>query len=283
MDAVSSPDRPRVVGIVNLSRDSFSDGGEFSDVSRAVERVEELLDAGAHWVELGAASSHPDAAEIPAADELAHLVAVLDQLEHRRDRIGVDTWKPAVQRHCLERNVAFINDIAGFDDANLYPELARSECALVIMHSIQRGKATRAPDSGESMPVAISRFLEARADALIAAGVRRDRIIVDPGMGFFLADTPEPSFEVLAAIDELRGALELPVLVSVSRKSFLGAVTGRGVTERGAATLAAELYAVGAGVDYIRTHDVAALKDGLVVLRLLAAANLRRGRSGADV
>jgi dihydropteroate synthase type 2 len=187
-----------------------------------------------------------------------------------------------VQRHCLERNVAFINDIAGFDDASLYPELARSECRLVIMHSIQRGKATRAADSSGSMPTAIARFLDARADALVAAGVKRERIIVDPGMGFFLADTPEPSFEMLAAIDQLRSALELPILVSVSRKSFLGAVTGRAVTERGAATLAAELYAAGAGVDYIRTHDVAALTDGLVVLRSLAAADLRRD-GGTDI
>jgi dihydropteroate synthase type 2 len=271
--------KPHIVAILNLSEDSFSDGGRYRDPVSAADGVQEMLAAGAHWIELGAASSHPDAAAVSASDEIAALEPVLDKAGESIDRVGVDTWKPEVQRFCLERGVAFINDIAGFRDESLHEELAAARCALVVMHSIQQGKATRVASETTSIVAQIIDCLSARVDALAGAGVERERIIVDPGMGFFLGATPQPSLEVLAAISRLKEELALPVLLSVSRKSFLGAVTGRDVANRGAATLVAELYAAAKGADYIRTHDVRALVDGLAILDALGRTEREQGEN----
>lgn len=269
MDSDQHTAKPRIVGIVNISRDSFSDGGDYSDPDRAAQHARELVAAGADWIELGAASSHPDAADIGAADEIVALRAALERLTDLRDRIGIDTWKPEVQRFGLAENLRFINDISGFEDESIYNDLAQAPCSLVVMHSVQRGKATRAAAGAASMVDRACTYLTQRARALADAGIDRGRLVVDPGMGFFLGQRAESSFEVLKAIEWLRATIDLPVLVSVSRKSFLGSLTGREVADRGAATLAAELYATRRGVDYIRTHDVAALVDGLAVERRL--------------
>jgi dihydropteroate synthase type 2 len=135
------------------------------------------------------------------------------------------------------------------------------------MHSLQRaGKATREPGKTSGVLERITRFFDERCAVLRNAGIDDGRLILDPGMGFFLGDNPEPSLHTLANIKRLRERYGLAVMVSVSRKSFLGAVTGRAVEERGAATLAAELHAASQGVDYIRTHDVRALVDGLAII-----------------
>jgi dihydropteroate synthase type 2 len=175
-----------------------------------------------------------------------------------------------VQRWALARGVAYVNDIHGFREPSLYPELARSTVRLVVMHAVgTAGRAARVPTDAASIFDRIVDFFAARVAALEAAGVARDRLVLDPGMGFFLGEGPEPSLVALRRLRELRARFDLPLWVSVSRKSFLGTLTGRDVAERGAATLAAELHAAGLGADYIRTHDVRALKDALVVTRAL--------------
>ena len=139
------------------------------------------------------------------------------------------------------------------------------------MHSIQRaGPATRAAAPAGDMLDLVCGFFEGRVAALEAAGIDRARLVLDPGMGFFLGDTPAPSIDVLRRLGELKRRLALPVLVSVSRKSFLRALTGQGMEDIGPATLAAELYAADQGADYIRTHDAKALADGLAIWRALA-------------
>jgi len=140
------------------------------------------------------------------------------------------------------------------------------------MHSIQRGRATRDATTAVR-PADIEGFFAVRIAALEAAGVARERLILAPGMGFFLGSHAEPSLRALRTLPALRARFGLPVLVSVSRKSFLGALTGAPVHERGAATLAAELFAAQRGADYIRTHDVRALRDGLAVLRALESTS----------
>ncbi len=163
-----------------------------------------------------------------------------------------------------------LNDIRGFPEPALYPKLARSDCRLLVMHSVQRGPATRARTDAASVWDGIDRFFRERLAALEAAGVERGRLVLDPGMGFFLGDDPEPSLRVLRRLPVLRERFACALAVSVSRKSFLGALTGRDVAERGAATLAAELFAARQGVDWIRTHDVRALRDALAVWSALA-------------
>ena len=171
-----------------------------------------------------------------------------------------------------------MNDIQGFADPDLYPALAKARCRLIVMHCIQgEGPATRGPsqvvrtaertadETAEDILDRIDCFFSARIDSLTRAGVARDRIVLDPGMGFFLGDVPEPSIRVLQSIERFRDRWRCPILISLSRKSFLGAITERAVADRGPATLAAELHAARHGVRYIRTHDVRALRDGLRV------------------
>ncbi len=282
MDDQDRDAMPRIVGIVNLSEDSFSDGGRYGDPDRAARHARDLLADGAHWIELGAASSHPDAADIAPSQEIEALEQVLVRLEDVIERVGVDTWKPDVQRYCIDRDVAFINDISGFEETQLHSRLAQAGCNLVVMHSVQRGKATRsgAAANTQTMDERACAYLHGRVGVLSEAGIDKERLIVDPGMGFFLGPVPEDSFDVLAGTASLKRTLGLPVLISVSRKSFLGAVTGRDVDARAAATLAAELAAARSGANYLRTHDVAALSDGLRVQAALAEAQMRR-RGGA--
>ena len=262
--------RPAIVGIVNLTEDSFSDGGRFVEPAAALAHARRLLADGADVVDLGAASSHPDAKPVPPAEEIARLAPVVDALRAEGASLSIDSFAPETQAWALARDVDYLNDIAGFGEPELYPDLARSETRLIVMHSIQRrGRAVRERTDPRAVLAGIDAFFAERVAALEAAGVARERLVLDPGMGFFLGADPEPSLAVLRALPALRERFGLPLLVSVSRKSFLGAVTGRGVEERGAATLAAELFAVRSGVDYVRTHDVRALADALAVTRVL--------------
>jgi dihydropteroate synthase type 2 len=257
--------RPRIVGVVNITTDSFSDGGRYLATRDAIAHALRLWADGADLVELGAAASHPDAVRVPAELERRRLAPVLAALRTEGVAIGVDSYQPEVQRFAIDQGVHLLNDIRGFPDSSRYDMLAASNCRLLVMHSVQRGPATRVSTDAAEVWAGTCRFLTDRLDRLVAAGVARDRLIADPGLGYFLGDTPEPSLTVLARIGQLRARLAAPVLVCPSRKSFLRAVTGREVEATGPASLAAELHAAAAGVDYIRTHDVAALHDALAV------------------
>jgi len=257
----------RIIGILNMTEDSFSDGGLFLAPERAVRRARELVAAGADFIELGAASSHPEARPVLPDEEIRRLAPVCETLLGEGVRLSVDTRNPATQRFCLERDIDILNDIEGFPDPAFYPELARARCKLVVMHSIVPGeRAPRVHTPPDAVMSAIEGFFRARVTALTRAGVARERIVLDPGMGLFLGSNPEPSFRVLAHLGDFRERFETAMLVSVSRKGFLGDATGRGVAERGAATLAAEIWAALQGVAYIRTHDVASLRDALRVI-----------------
>ncbi len=194
--------------------------------------------------------------------------------------ISVDSFEPEVQLWAIGRGVAWINDIQGFPEPELYPALARATCGLVVMHAVQgRGKARRIAVPPAEIMDRLFGFFDERLAALMAAGVARDRIVLDPGMGFFLGTDPETSLEVLRRLPELRSRYALPVLVSVSRKSFVRALAGVGVADSGPATLAAEIFAAEAGADWIRTHEPGPLRQALAVSRALRADGLRR-RSG---
>lgn len=276
----------QIVGIVNITRDSFSDGGRYLDPARAVEHALALAEAGAAVVELGPASSNPDASPVPADEQIARLRPVLEALVSSRARaadptrplrISVDATPSEVLRFALAAGVDWLNDVRGFPDAKLYDELAASSAELVVVHSLSGSdRAGRELVTPAAVLDSIERFFAERLAALVRAGVREERLIVDPGMGFFLGRDPKASIAVLARIPELRARFGRPVLVSVSRKSFLRTLTGSGLDAIGAATLAAELFALRAGADWVRTHDVRALRDGLCIERALeAAADLR--------
>ena len=249
---------------MNITPDSFSDGGLYLNPDKAIAHAKCLRAKGADILDLGPASSHPDAEPVDAAEEARRLMPVLGALTKENMPLSVDSFLSATQLLALGEGVDYLNDIHGFADAKIYPDLASASCGLIIMHAIQSaGAATRQAPPAGAMFDHVCRFFDARLAALAQAGISSSRFILDPGMGFFLGNEPAPSLEMLSRLAELRARYDLPVLVSVSRKSFLRAVTGRAVETSGAATLAAELFAALQGVDYIRTHDPAALRDGL--------------------
>lgn len=265
--------RPLLVGIVNVTADSFSDGGRFLDPAAAVAHAKALAAGGADIVELGAAASNVAADPVPPIEEMRRLDPVIAALAGGGTPLAVDTCQPETQRFALARGVAYLNDIRGFPEAAVYPALAAAPYRLVVMHAIEaEGRARRVDLAPDEVWRRIAGFFAERITRLEQAGIARERLILDPGMGFFLSLRPDASLLVLARLRRLKEMFGLPVMVSVSRKSFLGAITGRTATaERGAASLAAELYAAAQGADYIRTHDPAALCDALAVTAALAA------------
>src|SRR5712691_6167251 len=264
---------PRLVGIVNITADSFSDGGRFLNPAAAIAQARLLAAEGADIVELGAAASNVAASEVAPAEEIRRLDPVIAALAGTGTTLAIDTSQPETQRFGLARGVAYLNDIRGFPDPSVYPDLAAGDCRLVVMHAVEaEGRARQVDLAADEVWRRIEGFFAERVARLERAGIARERLILDPGMGFFLSSRADVSLRVLTTLDRLKRAFGLPIMVSVSRKSFLGAITGRSApAERGAATLAAELYAAVHGADYIRTHDPAALRDALAVTEALAA------------
>lgn len=258
----------RILGILNLTRDSFSDGGRYLPIDAALEHARALLADGAAWIDLGAQSSHPDAETVSSAEEIARLTPVVDALVAQGAQLSVDTFEPAVMRHVLARGVRCINDITALSRLGAVEAVRDSDARVILMHSTSSAsRAERSVPSESDWPTRIVAFFERRIAELERAGLARERLVLDPGMGFFLSSEPGPSLAVLKHLPRLR-ALGLPLCVSTSRKSFIGSVLAREIDERGAGTLATELWCALQGVDWIRTHDVRALSDGL---RILAA------------
>jgi dihydropteroate synthase type 2 len=263
---------PQLLGIVNLTEDSFSDGGQYLAPAAALAQARALAAAGADIIDLGAAASNPSAKPVSPADEIARLGPVVDALQSEHVQVSIDSFSPETQSWALGKSVGFLNDIHGFGRPEIYPRLAASDARLIVMHALNPdGPARREDETPADIFAHVLGFFEKRIAALTGAGVARGRLILDPGMGLFLGRSRAASFEVLRRIAELKSAFGLPLLVSVSRKSFLRP-PGRTPPQAGAATLAAELFAASNGVDYIRTHDPGALSDALGVMEALAGA-----------
>ncbi|HJW39843.1 MAG TPA: dihydropteroate synthase [Rhizomicrobium sp.] len=259
----------QIFGILNITDDSFFDGGKYLERAAAIAQGRALIAQGADVLDIGAASSNPDSRGVPPDVEIARLQSVLSALDSIP--LSIDSFSLPVQRWALTQGVAYLNDIEGFANSDLYPQLAASDAKLIVMHSVQaRGAATRVHVPADEIMDRIVRFFDARLDALARAGIVRGRLILDPGMGFFLGTDPDCSFTVLRRLPELKARYGLPLLVSVSRKSFLRRITGKSAAEAGPASLAAELYAVRQGADFIRTHAPAALKDALLLEKAVA-------------
>jgi len=257
---------PRIFGIVNATADSFSDGGKYLDPHAAIAHAIRLRDEGADVIDVGAAASNPDAQEVAPEEEIGRLAPIIAALKQNGVPISVDSFATETQRWALAQGVAWLNDIQGFPDAALYGDLAASAAKLIVMHNVAlRGRAQRIDTDPTTIFDRLFRFFDERLAALERAGVARDRIVIDPGMGFFLGSDPEVSLTVLRRLAELKARYRLPVLISVSRKSFVRNLAKVEVADSGPATLAAELFAAANGADCLRTHDVRALKHALSV------------------
>jgi dihydropteroate synthase type 2 len=260
----------KILGILNITSDSFSDGGKYLEPGAAIFHAQAMAQSGADIIDIGAASSNPDAEPVAPEIEIARLAAVIPALKEKGLSLSVDTFAPQVQRWALAQGVDYLNDIHGFPDAALYPALAQSDVKLIVMHMVQdRGVAVRTDVPAAEIFDRVTRFFDARIKALTDAGIARERLILDPGMGQFVGTDPENSLILLRRLPELKVRYRLPLLVSVSRKGFLRKLVNRPPLEAGAASLAAELFAEANGADYIRTHAPGALRDGLKVLNAI--------------
>jgi dihydropteroate synthase type 2 len=258
----------KILGILNITSDSFSDGGRYLAPGAAVFHAQAMAQSGADIIDIGAASSHPDAQPVTVEVEIARLDSVVPELRAKGLSLSIDTFAPEVQRWALRQDIDYLNDIHGFPDATLYPALAQSKAKLIVMHMVQaRGVAVRTEVPQTEIFGRVIAFFDARIQALTDAGVARDRLILDPGMGQFLGSDPENSWILLRRLPELKARYGLPLLVSVSRKGFLRKLVNRPPLEAGGASLAAELFAEAQGAAYIRTHAPGALRDGLKVLK----------------
>lgn len=254
--------RPLLMGIVNLTPDSFSGDGFASSAERAIAHAHAQIEAGADMLDLGAESSRPGAIPTSLEDELARLLPVLNALSGCGVPISVDTYKPPVMAAAIEAGASMINDIYALRMPGAVEVLAASDCAVCLMH-MQGEPLTmqQAPDYDDLFGEVRS-FLGARADACISAGIAPDRIVLDPGFGFGKA-LPHN----LALLRHLPAAVMpgFPLLAGLSRKSMLGAITGREVGDRLPASLAAALLALEGGARILRVHDVAAMRDAVAV------------------
>jgi dihydropteroate synthase type 2 len=261
--------RPTIFGIVNVTEDSFSDGGRHLDPDAALAHARRLVRDGADVIDLGPASSRPGATPVPAREEIRRIAGLIDALHADGIEVSIDSSQPETQRFGLAEGVAWLNDVRGFPDPALYEALAAHPTRLVVMHQVA-GVAARERMPPAAVLASIDRFFDTRLRALESAGIARERLVLDPGMGLFLGSETEASVEVLRRLPALRRRFGLPLLVSVSRKSFLRRLTGRSLDEIAAATLGAELWLATQGVEYVRTHDPRQLGDALRVWERLA-------------
>jgi dihydropteroate synthase len=254
--------RPQVMGVLNLTPDSFSDGGAFLDRERAVAHALEMLDHGAALVDLGAESTRPGggvygagAAPVPAAEELRRLLPVLQALRARTEApLSVDTRKAAVAREALAAGADLVNDVSALGDPEMGGVVAAAGAPLVLMHSRGELATMQAAVRYDDLLAELSTELGAASDRAVAAGVPREQLLLDPGIGF--GKTSVHNLELLRRLDRLAD-LGRPLVVGASRKSFIGQLTGEPPAGRLAGSLAAVAWAAAAGVALLRVHDVA--------------------------
>ncbi|MFM9969976.1 MAG: dihydropteroate synthase [Burkholderiales bacterium] len=250
------------MGVVNLTPDSFSDGGLFLDSALAIDHAYRLIDEGADVLDVGAESSRPGAKMVPAGEEIARLVPILRALRDAAVPISVDTVKPEVMRAAITEGASLINDIYALRNDGALSAVADSAVGVCLMH--MRGEPATMQDSPEYGDVIgeVSKFLSERVWAAEEAGVARERICVDPGFGF--GKTVEHNLKLLQSLKQFE-LIGLPVLFGASRKSTLGSVTGRAVDERVHASVATALLAAQNGASILRVHDVAPTKDAIAM------------------
>ncbi|HET6422616.1 MAG TPA: dihydropteroate synthase [Planctomycetaceae bacterium] len=258
--------RPLLMGIVNVTPDSFSDGGQNFAAGQAVEHALRLEDAGADLLDLGAESTRPGAEPVSLDEELWRLMPVVEQLAARvQIPLSIDTYKAEVARQTLAAGAAIINDISGLQfDPEMLPVIAETQAGVVCMH-IQGTPQTmqRAPHY-DDVVAEICGYFHERLDLMASAGVQPEQIVFDPGIGF--GKTSEHNLQLLSHIAELR-AVGRPILIGHSRKGFLKRILGRPVDERQSGTLGVSLALAEQGTDILRVHDVAATRDALAAWR----------------
>lgn len=258
--------RPLIMGVVNITPDSFSEGGRFLDPSLAIAHARRLAEEGADLLDLGAESTRPGAGPVSPQDELARLLPVLRGVRELAIPVSIDTRKPEVMRAALAEGASMINDVNALRAAGAIEAVRASGCGVCLMHMRGEPNSMQLAPHYHDVVAEVREFLALRVQACEGAGIARERLVIDPGFGF--GKTASHNLALLNGLRALRD-LGLPVLAGLSRKSTLGRLTGRGADERLAASIAAAVLAVERGATMVRVHDVAATRDALLVLRAL--------------
>jgi dihydropteroate synthase len=269
--------RPRVMGVLNVTPDSFSDGGDFSERDRAIAHAVAMADAGAAIVDVGGESTRPGAARVGEAEEIDRVVPVIEAIAGGTDAlISVDTSKPGVMRAAVRAGAVLINDVYALRLDGALQAAADLDAGICLMHMLGAPATMQRQPRYRSLPDDVIEFLDERATACEQAGIARERLLVDPGFGF--GKTDGHNLLLLAQLGAF-GGLGLPLMIGISRKRTLGNITGRGPRDRTAAGLAAAVLAVERGAHIVRTHDVAATVDALAVVAAAREHGPRKGRS----
>ena len=258
-----SLDRPRIMGIVNVTPDSFFDGDQFDDARMAIDHARRLVDEGADILDIGGETTRPGSEPVPVGEELARVLPVIEGLAGKVDaRLSIDTRKGEVMRRALEAGVDIVNDVSALTyDPESMEIVADAGVPVVLMHAQGDPKTMQEDPHYEDVSLDVFDYLEARIEACLRAGIPRKRLIVDPGIGF--GKTLNHNLQLLAELSLLHG-LGLPVLVGASRKSFIGRLTdAKSADERLPGSLAAAIHAVGQGAQIVRVHDAAETRQAL--------------------
>ncbi|MSQ58354.1 MAG: dihydropteroate synthase [Betaproteobacteria bacterium] len=258
--------QPLIMGIVNVTPDSFSDGGSYLDAGKAIAHAQELASQGAAIVDLGGESSRPGAEPVPLEEEWMRLLPVLTGLRDIGVPISVDTVKPEIMRRAIDVGASMINDISALRTRGTMEAASNASVAVCLMHMQGDPRTMQHAPSYDNVVGEVAEFLSERAREAESAGIGHDRIVLDPGFGF--GKRSRHNLALLRDLDAIAG-LGYPVLAGLSRKSLLGAVTGRPRPGRLAASLAAAVLAVQRGASILRVHDIAETRDALLMIKVL--------------
>ncbi|WEF35205.1 dihydropteroate synthase [Pseudoduganella chitinolytica] len=256
-------ERTLVMGILNVTPDSFSDGGQFAALDFAISHAEQMIRDGVDIIDVGGESTRPGAPAVPLEEELRRVLPVLFALRDCGRAISVDTYKPELMREAVLAGVDMINDVNAFRAPGAIEAVRDSDCALCLMHMLDKPATMQDKPAYADVVREVTAFLRERIDVLTSAGIDRRRLWIDPGFGF--GKTVEHNYALLKAGRQMVAELGVPLLAGLSRKSMIGAVTGKPVEQRLAGSLGGALAAVAHGAGIVRVHDVAETVDALKV------------------
>ena len=254
--------RPLIMGVVNVTPDSFSDGGLHADPGQAIAHARRLIEEGADLVDIGGESTRPGAAPVSLEDERRRVLPVLEALGGGAVPVSIDTRKPALMREAIAAGAAMINDVTALSSREALEAVAGTTAAVCLMHMQGDPATMQANPAYRDVVREVREYLQGRVEAAVAGGISRERIVIDPGFGF--GKTLEHNLELLRALKEFT-QLDVALLAGLSRKAMLGRLTGREPRDRVAASVAAALLAVRNGAQIVRVHDVAETRDALAV------------------
>lgn len=263
MTIAGEPYRPLVMGILNITPDSFSDGGQFASLDLAITHAEQMISDGVDIIDIGGESTRPGAAPVPISEELRRIMPLVYALRDCGKPLSVDTRRPEVMREVIQAGVDMINDVEGFRADEALRLLSESDCALCIMHMQGQPQTMQHTPHYDDVVSEVVEFLRERVADAEHAGIDRRRICIDPGFGF--GKNLTHNLTLLNRLGDLQAAVGLPVLAGLSRKSLIGTLTGRPAEQRLAGSIGAALAAVMQGAQIVRVHDVAETVDAIKV------------------